>query len=152
MKHRILTISAILALLLTASCSKIKQIELKSWAVQEVSLKGSRGADATLLLEIDNPAMQFTLSDVEGVLYWQGNEYVRFSALPITVEGHKQAVYPLESEALLSPSVSMLQLIGLARKIDVTEVTSDVHVRVTLRSGVSKAFDLKGLEVGKMLK
>ena len=86
MKHRILTISAILALLLTASCSKIKQIELKSWAVQEVSLKGSRGADATLLLEIDNPAMQFTLSDVEGVLYWQGNEYVRFSALPITVE------------------------------------------------------------------
>ena len=46
----------------------------------------------------------------------------------------------------------MLQLIGLARKIDVTEVTSDVHVRVTLRSGVSKAFDLKGLEVGKMHK
>ena len=68
------------------------------------------------------------------------------------MEGHKQAVYPLECEALLSPSVSMLQLIGLARKIDVTEVTSDVHVRVTLRSGVSKAFDLKGLEVGKMLK
>lgn len=153
MKKRILTIfTAFATLLLAVSCSRINRIEVKSCAVESLAFRGTRGVDAVLLLEIDNPAMQFTLEVVDGVLYYKGEEYLRYSAEPVRVSAKRSAAYPLPCKATLSPEITLLKLMGVARNIDMNDVTTDVRAKVTLRSGASKTFTLKNMNVGELMK
>lgn len=151
MYRRLLTIISTLALLVLCSCSKIKQIELKSCSVASISMSGLRGVTAQLLLEIDNPALQFTLSDVDGVIYYKGEEYGTYTAGPIEVKGKTCAVYPLDCKASVSPNVSLLELVSLAKSIDMEQVTTDINVRITLKKGVSKHFKIKDLHINDLL-
>ena len=69
----------LLALLpfLVTGCSgvrKIKDIQVKSVGVKYITPTSQRSAEGVLLLEIDNPAMGFTLSDVDGTIKLQNRE------------------------------------------------------------------------------
>lgn len=151
MRRRILVIFAAIAMVVLSSCSKISQIEVKSCSVASVSLSGLRGVVGQLLLEVDNPALQFTLEDIEGVLYYKGEEYVNYNADPVTINARTTAVYPLDCKASLSPNVSLLQLMSLARQFDLADFTTDIHAKVRLKSGAAKGFTFKDIPIKDLL-
>lgn len=152
MRKLIIPIVAAAVLMCLESCSKISQIELKSCSVASVSPSGLRSLNARLLLEIDNPALQLYLSDIEGSLYYKGEEYVQYSASPVEVKAKTSAVYPLDCKASLSPSVSLLDLMALAKNYDLGDFTTDISAKVKLKSGVAKNFKMKGIPIKELLK
>ncbi len=151
MRKVISAIIAALAVLLLSGCSKISQIELKSCAVDSVSMAGLRGINATLLLEVDNPALQFTLADINGVLYRNGEEYVLYEADPIQVNAKSCAVYPLPCKATLAPSVSLMQVLTLAKDFNIEEFTTDIHAKVILKGGVAKGFTFRDIPIKDLM-
>jgi len=151
MRNRIIIVFAALAAIFLTGCSKIRQIELKSCALDSVSMAGLRGVNATLLLEIDNPALQFGLEDIEGVLYRNGEEYVSYKADPIKVDARTCAVYPLACNATLSPNVSLVQVLSLAKNFNLEEFTTDIHAKLRLKSGVAKGFTFRDIPIKDLL-
>ncbi len=151
MRQKILTLVAVLATLVLTGCSKISRIEVRSCSLESVSLAGLRGVQARLLLEVDNPALQFTLEDIRGVVYKNGEEYVRYEADPLTVSAKTCASYPLDCTASLAPSVSLTQLLDLVKDFDIEDFTTDIHAKVKLKSGVAKGFDYKDIPLKDLI-
>ena len=55
-------------LLAAASCARFQDIKVNSCSLGSVSLRGFTAADAVLDMEIDNPTMAFTISDIDGAV------------------------------------------------------------------------------------
>lgn len=151
MRRFLTAISAVIIAVFLTGCSKISQIEMKSCSIDSISLEGLRGINATLLLEIDNPALQFTLSDIEGVVYRNGEEYVYYQADPIAVSARTSAVYNLPCSATLAPSVSLMQVLSLVRNFNIEEYTTDIHAKVRLKSGVAKGFTFRDIPIKDLM-
>lgn len=138
-------------LVILAGCSKIGDIKVTSFSVDSFSPKGLRGADATLSLAIENPAMEFSLSDIQGVVYYKGKEYVDYSAEPITVNGKCAAVYPLNCSASLRPDISLVSVLTLVRDYNIDDFSTTISAKVRLRSGVGKKLKFKNIPLKKLL-
>lgn len=153
MRNVIKILAALTVAFLVYSCSmdRVKDIKLKSCSIESVALTGLRSAGGTLLLEIDNPAMQFTLSDLQGTLYYNGEELATYTAEPVTIKGKSTESYPVQCEATLSPSVSLARLMSLAGGIDMEQLTTDIQAKATLKKGLSKTLTYKGLPLKKLL-
>lgn len=151
MRNRIITLLVALSAVFMTGCSNIRNIELKSCALDSISMAGLRGINATLLLEIDNPALQFGLEDIEGVLYRNGEEYVTYKADPIKVDARTCAVYPLPCSATLSPEVSLIQVLSMARNFNLEEFTTDIHAKLRLKNGVAKGFTFRDIPIKDLM-
>ena len=134
-----------------SSLEKIQNIRMTSWAVESVSPVGLRGLTAELAVGIENPAMQFTLEDIEGVLFYKGKEFIVYSADPVTVRRKSAAVYPLNCAAHLGGEFSLLGALSLLRDYDLADFTTDIHARVRLRGGASKAFTFKDIPIKELM-
>ena len=151
MKRKILLLLAALATLLLTGCDQIRNIKVTGCSLVSFSPRGMRGADAELALGIQNPAMQFSLEDIVGTVYRKGDVFGTFAADPITVKARTSAVYPLKCTAALAETVSLMELLKLAKNYDLSEFTVDVEAVIRLKSGVGKRFKLKDLNVKEML-
>ncbi|MBR1407106.1 MAG: hypothetical protein IJ578_09290 [Bacteroidales bacterium] len=155
--NRIKTILPLLAAVLTlclAGCNRIEQIkniQMTSWALESVTPVGLRGLKAELAVGIENPAMQFTLEDIEGVLYYKGTELVVYSADPVTVRPKSTAVYPLHCAAHLGGEFSLLGALALLHDYDLADFTTDIHAKVRLKSGVAKGFTFKDIPIKELV-
>ncbi len=134
-------------MLCLSGCSRIKDIRVVSCAVQSVKPVGIRGVEAELAIQIENPAMAFTLSDVSGVIYYKGRPYVNYSAEPVSVEKKTVAVYPVACSATVVKDVSFLEMLSVFQHFKEEDFTIDVHAKVTLKNGVTKGFDFKKVPV-----
>ena len=140
-----------LSVAMSCSCSRIKDIRLLSCAVESVSPIGLHGLNAELAVQVQNPAMQFTLTDIAGVLYYKGDPIVNYDADPIEVAARSVAVYPLPCKATLASGVRLMDLISLMRGYDLNDFTTDVSAKVHLRSGLSKTLKFKDIPVKDLL-
>lgn len=151
MRNRIIIVLVAFSVIFMTGCSNIKNIELKSCALDSISMAGLRGVNATLLLEVDNPALQFGLEDIEGVLYRNGEAYVNYKADPIKVEARTCAVYPLACTAVLSPDISLVQVLSLAKNFNLEEFTTDIHAKLRLKNGVAKGFTFRNIPIKDLM-
>ena len=62
----------LLALLCSSGCNKYRQIRPLSAGVESIVPEGFRRAVVLLNVEVDNPASQLTISDVEGAVFHSG--------------------------------------------------------------------------------
>ena len=154
MKRNIQILALLLSVLLLGGCNtvqKLKNIQVTSATVESISPLGLRGLTGTFLIGLDNPAMQFTVKDISGTVYYKGQEYVDFVADPVTIKGKTTAVYELHATATLRPEVSLMQVLALARGTDLADFTIDINATVVLRSGVGKAISLTGINLKDLL-
>ena len=140
-----------LSVVMSCSCSRIKDIRLQSCSVESVSPIGLHGLNAELALQIQNPAMQFTLTDITGVVYHKGEPLVDFEADPIKVNARSVAVYPLPCQATLASGVRLMDVISLMRGYDLNDFTADVSAKIHLRSGIAKTLKFKDIPVKDLL-
>lgn len=139
-------LAAIISLLLNG-CGNIKDIKVTACSIESITPIGLRGVRAELAIVVENPAMQFTLSDIKGLLYYKGKLFVEYIADPILVKRHTVAVYPLNGEVRLAPDVTLGTLLGLVKGYDLADFSADIQARVELKSGLSKLFTFKNIPV-----
>lgn len=147
----------LLAVLLTLGLSgcqsiqKIKNITVTSWSLESVVPTGLRSLKAELAVGIENPAMEFTVEDAEGILYYKGEEMVGYTVEPVTIQGKRAAVYPVFGSAWLLGNFSVLNVLAIARNYDLEDFSTDIRARVRLKSGASKTFNLKNIPIKDLI-
>lgn len=145
-KRFFFAITLIAAFFLTG-CGNIKDIKVTACSIESITPVGLRGVKAELAIVVENPAMQFTLSDIKGILYYKGIAFVEYLAQPILVKRHTVAVYPLNGEVFLAPGVNFGKVLALARGYDLADFSVDIQARVKLKNGLSKLFTFKDVPV-----
>lgn len=118
--RHILAAVLVCAALALAGCSavrktaadRLREIELTSFAVEEISPKGLRTMDASFFVGIHNPTVKLELKDVTVRLFCGDSELGSFVFDPFTVEGHRDGVYLLSGHASLASASALLQVLG----------------------------------------
>lgn len=140
---RRIIIAAALAVtaLMAAGCgiSKIKDIKLTGAGVKYIIPTSLRSFDAVLVLGIDNPAMTFKVSNVDGAIRVDDIPYATFQAGEITVEGRQSQEYVLPCSITLEPDITLIDLLKLAARRSLEGMKADVNLRVASKSGAINA-------------
>lgn len=146
----------VLTAALFTSCSRLKErvenVKVTDVALHSFSPEGMRAASAVLDLKIDNPAIQFTVSDLSGTVYRDGVEFATYSAEPLTVKGRRSGVYQLSCSGKLSAGVSLLDVMGLAATRNFNGFTTSVKAKVSTKAGLSKTVSKDNISIADLVK
>lgn len=131
-------------------CSKYRQIRPVSANVESLMPSGLRSAVATVAVEVDNPASQVKLSDIEGVVFHSGKVFGRVTVDPFVLEARSLETYHLNAVLTLDGDVSLLDLMSLLKGNVMEECTIDFHVKASLKGGVSKKLEFRQLPLKEL--
>lgn len=149
-----LRILAILALaILLSGCGrmgKFDEIALKSYKIESIVPTGLRSVQASVSTVIVNPALSFSVSDINGVIYYKGEEYATFNAAPVTVPHGEEIPCQIEAEGRLAKGVSIASLLRLTGK-GVEDFSADINAEAKLKNGISKRFVLKNIAIKSLI-
>ena len=153
------TISGIFVALLVSAVlsgcsglSKVKDIKVTSCGLESYSLKGLRSIDAVLAVGIDNPALAFNVTDVSGIVKYNGEDFATYTADTISVDKKCSRVYDLPCTATLNDGISLMKLMQIVRKGNLEGFTTDVTATVKLKSGAGTTLRFKDIDLNEMTK
>ena len=135
-----------------SGCAKFKQIRPVSAAVESIMPSGLRSAVVTIGVEIDNPAAQLTLSDIEGQLSRSGKVLGRVALDPFILKAKTLEKYHLRATVTLDQNASLLDLMALTREEALDECLVDIYFKVSLKGGISKKRALEQLPLRSLMK
>ena len=147
---RRLIVLVLAAMLVTfTGCGKFKEIKVNSVKMEKVSPYGLRGLNVGLAVEIDNPAMQIKLSDMEANIEYCGKVLGKVTVDPFTLERKKVQVYDLKARMALQLKVHELYLLMDPEVI--TNSVVDITVKGTIRGGISKTITKNDVPLKKLI-
>jgi len=141
-------IVAIMIVVAAAGCSgveKLRDIKVTDCTLSSITPQGLRALKADLLVKVDNPAVQLTLDDIQGKLYYNGDAVLSYSAPAVTLKARTEDSYTIPLKAHLLEGVSLLKVLQMLSEDSLEGFTTDVSARAKLRSGLSKEFSYEGL-------
>ena len=141
---------AMLAMLCLCGCSKYKQIRPVSAQLESISPQGFRTITAVVALEVDNPAGQLTLSEIEGVISHSGKVFGKVTVDPFILEARSLKTYHLHAVLNLSGDVNLLDIMSLLKSNVLEECTADLYAKATLKAGASKKMAYEGLPLKEL--
>ena len=141
LRRILVAVTVAAAAFMAASCSvsKIKDIKLVSAGVKYVVPTSMRSMDAVLVLGIDNPAMTFNVSDVEGAIRVDEKPFATFTAGAMQIRGKTILAYELPCSVTLDPGVTLLDLLKLAGRGSLDGMRADINLNVASKNGVLQA-------------
>lgn len=137
-------------MLFGTSCSKVSDISLTSYRIEDFNMRGLRSADVTLSLGIHNPIIQFTLENNSATIYRGGTEIGTVDATDVTIPGKTDGVYQVTGTATLGEGMSILKLMTLARNFNPEEYTVDIHTTIKLKSGAKFKVNKMGIPLNEL--
>lgn len=143
----------LLPVLLFPGCSgirKLKDIKVNSVGVKYLTPVSQRSVEGVLLLEIDNPAIGLTMSDVDGTVRLNGREMGYFTAGELPLQERSVQVYELPCTATLADDVTLIEVLKLLSKRSLDGFTADVRLHATLKNGVGKTLEFKDIDIQKL--
>lgn len=144
---------AVLALLL-AGCKgrSLQDVEVTSVRLVSVAPQGLSGVSAVVELGIRNPSVAFSVSDLEGMAKFHGEEVLQLSAPTLTVPGRSDDRYEIPLDGRLATGFSVLRLLRLLGEgAHLEDVTFDLRGRMALRSGIGRDFEMKDVPLESLL-
>lgn len=152
-RHHIIRISVLLLISLAlVSCGRTKDIRITSYSLVSVSPRGFRAVDAVLALGIDNPAMAFTISDLEGTVKNDGEPAATFTAEPVSITRKSSEIYEVPCHAALDSGITLADAIKLVSSKDFSPYTVDVSFQVKTKSGISKVMKYNDLKISDLIR
>ena len=147
----------ILTLMLSvlSGCSgvrKMKDIKITSVGVKYFVPTSMRSGEGVLTLGIDNPAMDFTISDVDGVVRRGERPLGYLTAGELNLRANTSEIYELPCTATLAEGVSVVEILTLASQKDLDGLTADINLRLTLPNGMGKTLSFNDLDLKKLAK
>ena len=150
--RRLIYLAVALIVVSLTGCGSFKEISVNSANVEKISPYGLKGVDVALAVEVDNPAPQIRLSDMEAILKCSGKVLGKVVVDPFTMKGRSVEIYHLNARMNLDEDISLYDVLMLLDKKFIDNCTVDVTVKGKLRSGLSKTVTKKDLPVKKLLK
>ena len=147
-------ITALVLCLLATGCRALRNVDkiaVTSVGIQSVNPTSSRSAEAVLLLEIDNPSLSFTASDINGTIQYKGKQMGSFTAGTLPVIGRTKQVYELPCTARLAENVSVLEIMRLMAQQSLEGATADVDVHVNIGK-LGKTLKFRNLDLNELMK
>ena len=138
--------------LMVSGCAKFKQIRPVSANIESLMPSGLRSAVVVLAIEIDNPAMLITLSDIQGRLERSGKVLGRVVLDPFILEAKTMEKYRLRATVILDQSASLMDVLALTRAEALEECVADIRFKATLKSGISKKMVYEDLPLVSLMK
>lgn len=144
MRKYILIIFAVL--LVSSSCSRMRDIRITDYKIAELENVGFTGLKVSVRLTVDNPAKEFSVVSVSGSVKRDGSEFGVFvmdTTVTVPGEAVSECLFPLEIG--LADSVSPFELLGLASSFNRSDMTVNAVVKVRLKSGIRRSIRLNDM-------
>lgn len=154
---RKISVLLVLTLMLSvlSGCSgirKMKDIKITSVGVKYFVPTSMRSGEGVLTLGIDNPAMDFTISDVDGVVRRGERPLGYLTAGELNLKAKSSETYELPCTATLADGVSVVEILTLASKKDLEDLAADINLRLTLPNGIGKTLTFNDLDLKNLAK
>ena len=144
-----------LMLSVLSGCSgirKMKDVKITSVGVKYFVPTSMKSGEGILTLGIDNPAMDFTISDVEGVVRRGERPLGYLTAGELNLKARSSETYELPCKATLAEGVSVVEILTLASTKDLEGLAADINLRVTLQNGMGKTLSFNDLDLKNLAK
>ena len=141
---------AVLLMSLTG-CGNFKDIKVNSANIEKISPYGLRGVDIAFAIEVDNPASQIKLSDMEATLNHSGKVIGKVTVDPFTMKKRSVEVYHLNARVNLGDGVSLYDMVMLMDDKVLGECLVDVTAKGKLKNGLAKTITRKDIPLKKLL-
>jgi hypothetical protein len=153
MKIKLFVLALVSVLLVTgcADIKRLKNLEVESVAVENFRPRGLRGATVTLLVEVDNPGVLFSLSEISADVEHSGKVLGKVAVDPFTIQGKTLDTYRLNAELSLAEGVSVLDLGKLLEKKSLEKMTVDVSADVRIKKGKVRTMKINDLPLKKLI-
>ena len=151
--RRIKLITVLVLCVFATGCRALRNVDkiaVTSVGIQSVNPTSSRSAEAVLLLEIDNPSLSFTASDINGTVKYKDKLMGSFTAGKLPVVGRTKQVYELPCTARLSENVSVLEVMRILAKNSYEGATADVDVHVNIGK-LGKTLKFRNLDLNELM-
>lgn len=154
---RKISVLLVLTLMLSvlSGCSgirKMKDIKITSVGVKYFVPTSLKSGEGVLTLGIDNPAMDFTISDVDGVVRRGERPLGYLTAGKLNLKAKSSETYELPCTATLADGVSVVEILTLASKKDLEDLAADINLRLTLPNGIGKTLIFNDLDLKNLAK
>lgn len=150
MRRLIILVMTLLLVGLTG-CGKIKEIKVNSAKVENIRPYGLRGADLGFVVEIDNPAIQIKLSDMQADVEYCGKVLGKVTVDPFTMKGRSVETYHLKAKMILDEGLSFYDMLMLLDKNFMEKCLVDITVKGKLRGGLSKTVTKNDVPLKKLV-
>jgi hypothetical protein len=132
-------------------CGKFKDIKVNSVTPVNVTPHGLKGVDVELAVEIDNPAVQIQLSDMEAVLKHSGKIIGKVTVDPFTMKGRTVETYYLMARVTYAQGLSLKEIWSMIDKNFLDKCYVDITVTGKLKCGISKTIKKNGIPLKKLM-
>ena len=149
-----LMLLALASMLLMAGCADIKRLEdltVDSVVVENIKTRGLRGVTLTLLVDVDNPGAQVSLSEIFGTVEHSGKVLGKVAVDPFTLQGRTADSYRLNADLTLAEGASILDLGKLLDKNALEKMTVDVSADVRIKKGKIRTMKINDLPLKKLI-
>lgn len=135
---------------LFVGCGKVEDIKVTSFSLKSITPTSLRSVRTKIALEIDNPVMQFTLSDINGILYHNGEEFAYFTAEPLVI-ARKKDTYTLNGEIKFAGSIFSGVMTAVLGNLKAKDFTVDIYAKAKSKLGFHKALKYEGLKLDELI-
>lgn len=149
----LLTIAAVMS----AGCcgiNKLQEIKIESYRLSSISPNGFTSADAKLLLVVDNPGNDLTISGLECVVNNAGEQFCILSADDFIVLGKQKAECVIPVRITLGQGVGLMTLLSVFQGSE-EDFTVDVNAVLKIKGGAKLKISEKEIplsDLSQMLK
>jgi len=149
--RRFMFLAVAVLLMSLTGCGNFKDIKVNSANIEKISPYGLRGVDVAFAVEVDNPASQIKLSDMEATLKHSGKVIGKVTVDPFTMKKRSVEVYHLNARVNLGEGVSLYDMVMLMDDKVLGECLVDVTAKGKLKSGLAKTITKKDIPLKKLL-
>lgn len=150
-KSIILILSALLVLSGCADIKRLKDIEVNSLNVENIKPRGLRGATFTLLVEVDNPGAQLSLSEISADVEHSGKVLGKVAVDPFILQGKAVDTYRLDAEVSLADGANVFDLGKFLDKDALEKMTVDVSADVRIGKGKTRTMKFDDIPLKKLI-
>lgn len=139
------------ALLAAGEChAQFSKLSFGKYGISSIRPESFRAVNGAVWLEVNNSMEGFTVSEIQGMVYKNGVQFVTGRANDFYVPAGSSKV-TVCGRAALCPSASLWDVLALIA-FDPKEYSVDLSVRITLDSGETRVVSKKNLPVAVLLK
>lgn len=150
---RLFALLAACVLVLAASdvChAQFSKLSFGKYGVSSIRPESLRAVRGAVWLDVTNPMVGFTISEIKGTVYKKGVPFVHGTASDVYIPlGTARA--NISGRAALSPSASLWDVLALIA-FDPEDYSVDLSVRITLDTGETRVVSKSQMPVTTLLK
>lgn len=150
-KSMILVVATLFVMIGCADIKRLKDIDVNSVSLESFRPRGLRGATVVLLVEVDNPGAQLSLSEISAELEHSGKVLGKVAVDPFTLQGKTADTYRLEAELSLAEGANVLDLGALLDEKALEKMTVDVSADVRIKKGKTRTVKYNDLPLKKLI-